>query len=73
MKFTISANTPDGPVAFQTGSPEAALDRARILADEEAQEVRVTDMHGRVYETDAFDGCFVRSQASSRLDPEPSS
>jgi len=64
LKFIIRARTPDGHIAYQTRSAETALERARALAGEEAQDVQVSDMHGRVYEPDAFDRCFVRSQAT---------
>lgn len=69
MKFIISASTSDGRVAFQTASPEAALERARSLAGEAAREIRVTDMNGRVYDAEAFDACFVRSQEPADLGP----
>ncbi|GEP04327.1 hypothetical protein [Methylobacterium oxalidis] len=64
MLFIIRANTPDGHVAYQTRTAEAALERARTLAGEEAEDVQVSDMHGRVYDPEAFDRCFVRSGAA---------
>ena len=64
MKFIIRARTPDGHIAYQTRSAETALEWARVLAGEEAQNVHVSDMHGRLYDPDAFDRCFVRSQAA---------
>jgi hypothetical protein len=61
MKFVISSNTPDGPLSYQTASPEIALARARALAETWRQDVTIQDMNGRVYDLDAFDACFVRS------------
>jgi hypothetical protein len=65
LKFIIRASTPDGHIAYQTRSAEAALERARALAGEEAQDIHLSDMHGRVYEPDVFDRCFVRAKAAS--------
>lgn len=61
MKFVISTNTPDGPLSYQTASPEIALARARALAEMWRQDVTIQDMNGRVYNLDVFDTCFVRS------------
>jgi hypothetical protein len=60
LKFIITAN---GPVSYQTASPEQALERARTLISEGAQHVVVTDMNGREYGAQAFDECFVRTQS----------
>jgi hypothetical protein len=69
LKFIVRANTPDGHIAYQTRSAESALERARALAGEEGQDVDLTDMHGRVYDPDAFDRCFVRAQAADLTTP----
>lgn len=61
MKFVISTNTPDGPLSYQTVSPEIARARAKVLAETWRQDVTIQDMNGRVYDLDAFDTCFVRS------------
>ena len=70
MKFIIRARTPDGHIAYQTSSAESALERARALAGEDAQDVHLSDMHGRVYEPDVFDRCFVRAKAAGLPAPE---
>lgn len=61
MKFVVSTDTPEGPVSYQTASPEIALERARALAEKWQQDVTIQDMNGRTYDLDAFDTCFVRS------------
>lgn len=67
MKFVISTNTPDGPLSYQTASPEIALARARTLAETWRQDVTIQDMNGRVYDLDAFDACFIRSGSGSAV------
>ncbi|WP_162560514.1 hypothetical protein [Methylobacterium durans] len=67
MHFIISASTQDGHIAYQTRSPETALERARSLESVQAQDVQVSDMHGRVYDPDGFDRCFVRSEATTTV------
>ncbi|AWN42633.1 hypothetical protein [Methylobacterium durans] len=67
MQFIISASTQDGHIAYQARSPETALERARSLESEQARGVQVSDMHGRIYDPDAFDRCFVRSQATKTM------
>lgn len=68
MKFVSSTNTPDGPLSYQTLSPETALARAKALAEKWQQGVTIQDMNGRVYDLDAFDSCFVRP-ASNGANP----
>ncbi|AWN40703.1 hypothetical protein DK389_09405 [Methylobacterium durans] len=67
LLFIISASTQDGLIAYQTRSPGTALERARSLESVQAQDVQVSDMHGRIYDPDAFDRCFVRSQATTTV------
>lgn len=59
MKFVVSTNTPDGPLSYQTASPEIALARARALAEMWRQDGTIQDMNSRAYDLDAFDTCFV--------------
>ncbi|UYW29513.1 hypothetical protein OKC48_13715 [Methylorubrum extorquens] len=67
MKFVVSAKTPDGPLSYQTASPEIALARGRTLAEMWQQDVTIQDINGRVYDLDAFDTCFVRSASADAL------
>ncbi|MEG9501968.1 MAG: hypothetical protein MIN69_08945 [Methylorubrum extorquens] len=69
MKFVVTVSTPDGPLAYQTASPQIALARARSLADEWPQDVSIQDMNGRVYDPDAFDSCFVRANSDGAAKP----
>lgn len=61
MKFVVSTDTPEGPLSYQTASPEIALARGKALSERWQQDVTIQDMNGRVYDLDAFDTCFVRS------------
>ncbi|MBA9071609.1 hypothetical protein FHR71_005395 [Methylobacterium sp. RAS18] len=67
MKFVISTNTPDGPLSYQTVSPEVALARARALAEKWRQDVTIRDMNGRVYDLDTFATCFVRTDSDGAV------